>query len=120
MRFNKKASVKRGFFKYSRSTDQIIPTQFIHMKEPEINSKEKDSRRSVLFGIGILSLLPLLKIGNIFSKKSNVISCAPETEKRTVKMLTEDGRLVEVEVSKMEGASKEKISQKDLLVFVKK
>ena len=115
-----KSLCKKRLFKSNPYTDQIIPTQFIHMKEPEVNSKEKDSRRSILFGIGILSLLPLLKFGNIFSKKTNVISCAPEAEKRTVKMLTEDGRLVEVEVSKMEGASKEKISQKDLLAFVKK
>jgi len=90
------------------------------MKEPEVTNTEKDTRRKLLFGISLLSLFPLIKLGSLFNKKSNIISCAPETEKRTVKMLTEDGRLVEVEVSKMEGASKEKISQKDLLVFVKK
>ena len=90
------------------------------MKEPEVTNTEKDTRRKLLFGISLLSLFPLIKFGSLFNKKSNIISCAPEAEKRMVKMLTEDGRLVEVEVSKMEGASKEKISQKDLLAFVKK
>lgn len=90
------------------------------MKEPVVNIAEKNSRRKLLFGISLLSLFPLLKFGSFFNKKSNIISCAPEAEKRMVKMLTEDGRLVEVEVSRMEGAKKEKISNKDLLVFVKK
>ena len=90
------------------------------MKEPVVNITEKNSRRKLLFGISLLSLFPLLKFGSFFNKKNNIISCAPEAEKRMVKMLTEDGRLVEVEVSRIEGAEKEKISNKDLLVFVKK
>lgn len=94
--------------------------QFIYMEEPVVNITEKNSRRKLLFGISLLSLFPLLKFGSLFNKKSNIISCAPETEKRMVKMLTEDGRLVEVDVSKIEGAEKEKISNKDLLAFVKK
>lgn len=90
------------------------------MKEPEVNTTEKNTRRKLLFGISLLSLFPLIKLGSLFNKKNNVISCAPEGEKRTVKMLTQDGRLVEVEVSNLEGADKQKISNKDLLAFVKK
>jgi hypothetical protein len=35
-------------------------------------------------------------------------------------MLTEDGRLVEVDIANIAGAAKEKISHEDLLTWVKK
>lgn len=90
------------------------------MKEPEVITTEKDTRRKLLFGISLLSLFPLLKFGSLFAKKSNVISCAPDEQKHTVKMLTQDGKLVEVEVSNIKGAEKQKISNKDLMAWVKK
>ena len=46
-------------------------------------------------------------------------SCAPETSVQKVKMLTQDGVLVEVDMSKVKG-SKQKISNKELQSWVKK
>ena len=68
--------------------------------------------------IGALSLFPLQKF-NALTKKKNVISCAPETSIQKVKMLTQDGILVEVDMSKVKG-SKQKISNKELQSWVKK
>ena len=80
--------------------------------------KETNTRRKLLAGLGALSLFPVLKFG-FLAKKKDVISCAPETKKQTMKMLTQDGRLVEVDLSKIKG-TKEKISNKQLQDWVKK
>ena len=91
------------------------------MNQPKITqTTEKDTRRKLLFGISLLSLFPLLKFGNLFNKQKDVISCAPEATTKTVRMLTEDGRLVEVDIANIAGAAKEKISHEDLLTWVKK
>ncbi len=68
--------------------------------------------------IGALSLFPLLKLSSL-TKKKNVISCSPETSVQKVKMLTQDGILVEVDMSKVKG-SKQKITNKELQSWVKK
>ena len=75
-----------------------------------------NNRRKLIASIGTLGLFPLLKL-SFLTKKKEVISCAPET--KTMKMLTQDGRLVEVDISKIHGA-KEKISNKQLQDWVKK
>jgi hypothetical protein len=91
------------------------------MKSPDSVSNEKDARRKLIFGISILSLIPLAKLGKLFSGKKEVIACAPAPEtRRTMKMLTQDGKLVEVEVANLEGADAQKISNKDLMAWVKK
>jgi hypothetical protein len=77
-----------------------------------------NTRRKLIAGLGVLSLLPILKF-MFFEKKNNVISCAPEMNNTTMKMLTQDGRLVEVDISKIKGA-KQKISNKQLQDWVKK
>ncbi len=79
---------------------------------------DASTRRKLLAGIGALSLFPILKFG-FLAKKKDVISCAPETKSQTMKMLTQDGRLVEVDMSKIQG-TKEKISNKQLQDWVKK
>jgi hypothetical protein len=76
------------------------------------------SRRKLLAGLGVLSLFPIIKF-ILFSKKSNVISCAPETKNTTMKMLTQDGRLVEVDISKIK-STKEKITKTQLQNWVSK
>lgn len=81
-------------------------------------TKETNTRRKLLAGLGVLSLFPILKFG-FLSKKRDVISCAPEAKNQTMKMLTQDGRLVEVDMSKINGV-KEKISNKQLQDWVKK
>ena len=77
-----------------------------------------NTRRKLIAGLGVLSLLPILKFMS-FEKKNNVISCAPEINNATMKMLTQDGRLVEVDISKIKG-TKQKISNKQLQDWVKK
>ena len=77
------------------------------------------TRRSVLAGIGLLSAFSLFKFG-FFSKKKDVISCAPPPESGgTMKMLTQDGKLVEVDIAHL-GALKQKISDKELQEWVKR
>ena len=77
-----------------------------------------DTRRKLLANIGALSLFPLLKLSSL-TKKKNVISCSPETSVQKVKMLTQDGILVEVDMSKVKG-NKQKITNKELQSWVKK
>jgi hypothetical protein len=81
-------------------------------------SENKNARRTLLASIGALSLFPLVKLGAL-AKKKEVISCAPTEEVQTVKMLTQDGTLVEVDISKLRG-DKYKISNKQLQAWVKK
>jgi hypothetical protein len=78
--------------------------------------KETNARRKLLAGLGALSLFPILKFG-FLAKKKDVISCVPEI--KTMKMLTQDGRLVEVDMSKIKGA-REKISNTQLRNWMKK
>jgi hypothetical protein len=91
------------------------------MKEIESTRPDVKVRRKLLAGagIGLLSLLSFFKSG-IFSKKNPVISCAPPPEKKeTIKVLSQDGRLVEVDVSKIKRL-KEKISDEELKNWIKK
>ena len=78
----------------------------------------KNTRRKLLASLGALSLFPLLKLSP-FTKKKDLISCAPETVSQKVKMLTQDGVLVEVDMSKIKG-NKQKITNKELQSWVKK
>jgi maltodextrin utilization protein YvdJ len=55
-----------------------------------------------------------------FSKKKNIIACAPlADEKKTMKFLTQDGQLVEVDISKI-NSLKEKASNKEMQQWVKR
>jgi len=77
-----------------------------------------DTRRKLLASLGALSLFPLLKFSSL-TKKKDLISCAPESASQKVKMLTQEGVLVEVDMSKIKG-SKQKITNKELQSWVKK
>lgn len=89
------------------------------MQELEPVSKENNTRRTALLGIGILSIFSFLTMG-FFSKKKNIIACAPPPdEKKTMKFLTQDGQLVEVDISKI-NSLKEKASNKELQQWVKR
>ena len=80
--------------------------------------KETSTRRKILAGIGALSLFPLVKLGFLTQKK-DVISCAPDQMNQKIKMLTQDGKLVEVDMSKING-TKQKATKEDLQNWVKK
>lgn len=91
------------------------------MKEIESIQPDVKVRRRLLAGagIGLLSLLSLFKSG-LFPKKNPLISCAPPPEKKeTMKVLSQDGRLVEVDVSKIK-LIKGKISDEELQNWIKK
>lgn len=75
-------------------------------------------RRTVLVGIGILSALSFLSFG-LFKKRKDIISCAPPAVNGTMKMLTEDGRLVEVDIANL-GSLKKKLTDKELQEWVKR
>lgn len=81
-------------------------------------TKDPITRRNILSVIGLLSLLPILKLGGL-DKKKNVMSCAPTSNKNTSTYLTQDGKLVEVDISKI-NSNKEKISNQQLQSWIKK
>jgi hypothetical protein len=88
------------------------------MKEIESVPGEVKSRRKLLAGIGILSLFSIWKAG-IFSTKKTVISCAPPERKETMKLLSQNGQLVEVDVSKIKSVQG-KITDQELQDWIKK
>ena len=90
--------------------------------QEEINKsiEQQKSRRKLLFGLGILSLFPMLKL-NFFSsnKKQTAIGCSPAEQLGTTKLLTEDGQLVEVDIAKL-NTVKKRISDEELRKWIKR
>ena len=80
-------------------------------------SENIPSRRKFVLGLGIISLLGAL--GLKFPSRKVIIACAPPHEKKTVKMLTQDGKLVELDVQHVKAKGK-KISNDELKSWVKK
>jgi hypothetical protein len=89
------------------------------MKVNESVKPAVKTRRKLLAGMGILSAFSLWKATGLFFKKKQVIACAPPEEKKTMKVLSQDGRLVEVDVSKIK-ILKGKISDQELQDWIKK
>ncbi len=73
------------------------------------------SRRKFVRGVGILSALAAFAAakGLPFSLDKKVIACAPEKNIKTVKMLTRDGKLVEIDEALIKGKSN-KLSNTEL------
>lgn len=89
------------------------------MQTEERISKETNSRRKALFGLTLLSVFGFLSFG-LFNKRKKVISCAPlPNETKTMKFLTQDGQLVEVDISKII-ASNEKATNKEMQNWIKR
>ena len=86
------------------------------MSDIDPTQNQDNSRRKLIAGLGVFSLFPFTKLASTFNKKE-VIACAPEI--KTVKFLTHDGTLVEVDASKINGG-KEKISNQALQNWVNK
>ena len=80
-------------------------------------NKKIPSRRKFVLGFGVLSLLAA--IGITFAPKKTIVSCDPAQKKKTIKMLTQDGKLVEIEEDKLMGQRK-KITDEELKSWVKK
>ncbi len=106
--------------KFCTDTEEIVPAEKcknVYMKEIESIPPAIKTRRKLLAGIGLLSFFPFIKL---FSKKTPVISCAPPpVKKETMKVLSRDGQLVEVDVSRIKRIQ-EKISNEELKNWIKK
>ncbi|MFC4231994.1 hypothetical protein ACFOW1_08835 [Parasediminibacterium paludis] len=86
-----------------------------------IPKKAPSTRRHFVVGVGILSAIgAITAIFRLpFVSKKNIIACAPESKKKTVTMLTQDGRLVEIDATAIT-SSKKKVSNNELLNWIKK
>jgi len=84
-----------------------------------LTENETPTRRKILYGVGVLSILAAISTFFRFpiAVKKNAIACKPESKK--IKMLTQDGRLVEIDES-LVTANKKKISNKELQHWIKK
>lgn len=80
---------------------------------------EVKTRRKLLAGIGLFSLFSLWKTTGLFSKKKEIISCTPPADSQTMKVLSQDGRLVEIDISNIK-SRKGKVSDQELRDWVKK
>lgn len=89
------------------------------MKDKEVTKTIPPTRRKFVWGIGILSLFAAVASGLPFFSKKDVIACKPEGKKRMLTMLTQDGKLVEIDESLIT-ASRKKISNKELQNWIKK
>ena len=85
----------------------------------EIIQTISPTRRKFIWGVGVLSLFAAVASSLPFFSKKNVIACKPESKKRTLTMLTQDGKLVEIDASLIT-ASRKKISNKELQNWIKK
>ncbi len=91
------------------------------MEEIKSSVPDVKVRRKLLAGagIGLLSFLSIFKLG-LFSKKNPVVTCAPPPDKKeTIRVLSQDGQLVEVDISKIKRL-KEKISDEELKNWIRK
>ena len=81
---------------------------------------KKDSRRLLLAALGTLSVLSLLKIP-VLRLRRKTIACGPDpktaTETPPLRLLTRDGRLVEVDASRIT-VLKKKITTEELKDWV--
>lgn len=75
------------------------------------------SRRKFVIGVGILSLMAAIRLR--FVPKKVVLACAPPHDKKTIRMLTQDGQLVEIDAEQLKGHGK-KITDEELKTWVKK
>ena len=85
----------------------------------EIIETISPARRKLIWSVGILSLFAAVASSLPFFSKKDVIACKPESKKRTLTMLTQDGKLVEIDESLIT-ASRKKISNTELQNWIKK
>jgi hypothetical protein len=87
----------------------------------QIKQDNTDSRRKFVWGVGILSVFAAVSAatGIRFNRKKDAIACKPETKKRTLTMLTQDGKLVEVDETLLT-AARTKITNSELQNWIKK
>ncbi len=93
-----------------------------------MNSNEKitpanlPSRRKFVWRVGAFALVTAVAAAVKFpflSLKSSRVTGKPEIKKKTIKMLTQDGQLVEVDEALLT-ASRKKVTDNELLNWIKK
>jgi hypothetical protein len=89
------------------------------MSTPPITQEKSNDRRKLVARLGLLALFPLLASRFFKSGKKDVIACAPEPKTGVARFLTQDGKLVEVDIAEIKSDHK-KISNQDILTWVKK
>jgi len=77
---------------------------------------EKKARRKLLSGIGLLALLPLIKGIGMFRNQKEIISCTPPVESKTIRVLSKNGKLMEIDVSKAKSLGK--VSDQELQEWI--
>jgi hypothetical protein len=87
----------------------------------EANQKEFPARRRFLAGIGVLSAFAFIAAAVRIpgSRKRNIIGCVPEKKTKMVRMLAEDGSLVEIDANLIQTRGK-KVSDTELQRWIKK
>ena len=87
----------------------------------EISQNQPGTRRKFVKGMGMLSILVAIAaaMGFRLPGKKAIVSCGPGEKKKTVKMLTQDGTLVEIDASLLIGGMN-KITDIELQHWVKK
>ncbi|HVU93575.1 MAG TPA: hypothetical protein VHE34_00045 [Puia sp.] len=87
----------------------------------EAIQKTSSGRRKLVLGVGLLSILALfsraIKVPG--RQGRNGVDCAPGNKGETVKMLTQDGRLVEIDKALLASGGK-KVSDEELKRWVKR
>jgi len=100
---------------YARSRNKQLQNK---MNKDITGSDGVKTRKSVLTGLGILSFFSILRLFPI-RKAPEKIACSPSNPKETMKLLSQDGQLVEVDVSRIKSLQK-KISDQELQNWITK
>jgi hypothetical protein len=84
-------------------------------------SKGPNTRRKFVTGFGLLSLFAAFAatIGFRSNKNKTAIACKPDSKKKTIKMLSKDGTLVEIDASLIASSGK-KASNHELQNWINK
>ncbi|HTR28245.1 MAG TPA: hypothetical protein VMH27_03185 [Puia sp.] len=79
------------------------------------------ARRRFLAGVGVLSAVALVAAALRLRgrQKRNIIACLPEKKARMVKMLAEDGSLVEIDANLIKSGGK-KVTDAELQRWIKR
>ncbi|MHB8207902.1 hypothetical protein [Mucilaginibacter sp.] len=88
----------------------------------KINQQNLSSRRKFVWGASILSAFVATAAtigGSFWNKKKNATSIGKGTAAKTIKMLTEDGKLVEIDASLITTNAK-KVTDAELKNWIKK
>ncbi len=85
------------------------------------NNNDTTRRKLIIWGgLGSIAMFfSGLKISRLISAKNEAISCGTVTAK-TTKMLTQDGQLVEVDISRISNKKKSRVTTSQLKTWINK